>query len=108
MKFFTGFVVSMYLLGALGFGVNHYFDHPEQGLFDAVARGLDWPGVLVEMARTPSQCRIKGNINSKGQHIYHVPGGQWYDRTKITPAKGEQWFCSEAEAKAAGWRKALR
>ncbi len=54
MKFFTGFVVAMYLLGAAGFGVNHYFDHPEQSLFDAVARGLAWPGVLVEMARSPS------------------------------------------------------
>ncbi len=54
MKFLTAFVVAMYLLGALGFGANHYFGHPEQGLFDAVARGLAWPGVLVEMARSPS------------------------------------------------------
>ncbi len=54
MKFFTGFVVSMYLLGAVAFGVNYYFGHPEQGLFDAVARGLAWPGALVEMARSPS------------------------------------------------------
>ncbi len=54
VKFFTGFVVSMYLLGAVAFGVNHYFGHPEQGLFDAVARGLAWPGALVEMARSPS------------------------------------------------------
>ena len=54
MKFFTGFVVTGYLLGALGFGVNHYFGHPEQGVFDAVARGLAWPGALVEMARHPS------------------------------------------------------
>ncbi len=54
MKFFTGFVASMYLLGALGFGVNHYFGHPEQSLFDALAHGLAWPGVLVEMARSPS------------------------------------------------------
>ena len=51
VKFFTGFVVTAYLLGALGFGVNHYFGHPEQGFFDAVMRGLAWPGVLVEMAR---------------------------------------------------------
>ena len=51
------------------------------------------------------QCLIKGNISSKGARIYHVPGGRWYDRTKIDPAKGEQWFCSEAEARASGWRK---
>ncbi len=54
MKFLIGFVASMYLLGAAGFGVNHYFGHPEQGFFDAVARGLAWPGALVEMARSPS------------------------------------------------------
>jgi hypothetical protein len=54
VKFITGFVVSAYLVGALGFGVNHYFGHPEQGLFDAVAGGLAWPGALVEMATSPS------------------------------------------------------
>jgi endonuclease YncB( thermonuclease family) len=51
-------------------------------------------------------CQIKGNINSKGERIYHMPGGRWYDETKISPGKGERWFCSEAEAKAAGWRAA--
>ncbi len=53
----------------------------------------------------PGQCRIKGNINRKGERIYHLPGGKWYDRTRIDPAKGERWFCTEAEARAAGWRK---
>ncbi len=52
LKFFTGFIVAMYLLGAVGFGVKHYLGHPEQGLFDAVAGGLAWPGALVEMARS--------------------------------------------------------
>ena len=52
-------------------------------------------------------CPIKGNIGSKGDHIYHMPGGRWYDRTVITVSKGERWFCSEGEAKAAGWRKAV-
>jgi endonuclease YncB( thermonuclease family) len=53
-------------------------------------------------------CVIKGNINSKGERIYHVPGGQWYDETKIAESKGERWFCSEAEARAAGWRPSKR
>ena len=52
----------------------------------------------------PGDCHIKGNINSKGDHIYHLPGGKWYDRAKISPEKGERWFCTEAEAADAGWR----
>jgi endonuclease YncB( thermonuclease family) len=55
----------------------------------------------------PSGCAIKGNISNSGQ-IYHMPGGHWYDKTKISLSKGERWFCSEAEAIAAGWRKAKR
>lgn len=51
-------------------------------------------------------CAIKGNINSKGERIYHIPGGRWYDKTDINTSSGEQMFCSEAEALAAGWRKA--
>ncbi len=54
------------------------------------------------------QCPIKGNISRKGERIYHTPGGQYYDRTKIDLSKGERWFCSEAEARAAGWRKSKR
>ena len=50
-------------------------------------------------------CQIKGNISASGERIYHLPGGAYYDATKIDPAKGERWFCSEAEAQAAGWRK---
>ena len=53
-------------------------------------------------------CAIKDNISSQGERIYHVPSAQHYERTKISTAKGEQWFCTEAEAVAAGWRKAKR
>ncbi len=54
-----------------------------------------------------SSCRIKGNIGNSGR-IYHVPGGYYYDRTRINTSRGERWFCSEAEARAAGWRRARR
>ncbi len=53
-------------------------------------------------------CNIKGNIGRRHARIYHVPGGQYYARTRIDPAKGERWFCSEAEARAAGWRRSRR
>jgi len=49
------------------------------------------------------KCLIKGNISSSGK-IYHTPSSPWYDRTKINTAKGERWFCTEAEAVEAGWR----
>ena len=50
-------------------------------------------------------CPIKGNINRDGERIYHTPwGSPSYDRTRINTAKGERWFCDEAEAAAAGWR----
>lgn len=53
-------------------------------------------------------CLIKGNISSSGEKIYHMPGGQYYDRTSINESKGERWFCSEQEAKDAGWRRSMR
>ncbi|KQT53644.1 nuclease [Methylobacterium sp. Leaf456] len=49
-------------------------------------------------------CAIKGNISRKGDRIYHVPGSRDYDRTQISEADGERMFCSEDEARAAGWR----
>ena len=45
-------------------------------------------------------CVIKGNRGSNGW-IYHLPGMPFYERTKA-----EQMFCSEAEAQAAGYRRA--
>ena len=56
----------------------------------------------------PGTCQIKGNISRKGERIYHVPGGQWYGRTRIDTGRGERWFCTEAQAMAAGWRKSGR
>ena len=54
-------------------------------------------------AEVSGRCLIKGNISNSGK-IYHMPGSKWYNKTKINESKGERWFCSEAEAKAAGWR----
>jgi endonuclease YncB( thermonuclease family) len=84
-----------------------------QGAFDLP---WDWRrGVRSALPgqRTPSSralqtsCTIKGNISRNGR-IYHLPGQQYYDQTKIDLAKGERWFCSEDEARAAGWRRAKR
>ena len=46
-------------------------------------------------------CRIKGNHSRRGEWIYHVPGMPYYEQTRA-----EAMFCSEAEARAAGYRRA--
>jgi len=55
-----------------------------------------------------SGCVIKGNISRSGEKIFHVPGQQNYPDTMITESVGERYFCTEADAISAGWRKALR
>ncbi len=78
---------------------NLYIDHPDQvselaaAMFGSASGDDSW-----------EECRIKGNISRSGK-IYHLPGMSHYSRTKIDEGKGEKWFCSEAEAQAAGWRK---
>jgi hypothetical protein len=54
-------------------------------------------------------CTIKGNISiNSGERIYHMPGQRDYEGTRIHAEYGERWFCSEREARAAGWRRAGR
>lgn len=56
-----------------------------------------------------SECNIKGNISvATGKKLYHLPGMRNYKATIIDLAKGERWFCTEAEAQANGWIKAQR
>lgn len=50
-----------------------------------------------------SSCNIKGNINSKGEKIYHTEQSPSY---KIT--KPEEIFCTEEEAEEAGYRAVKR
>ncbi len=51
-------------------------------------------------------CTIKGNISRNGERIYHLRGMQDYDKVRIVDRNGERWFCTEDEARAAGWRRA--
>jgi len=51
---------------------------------------------------------IKGNVNRKRERIYHLPGQLNYSQIDIDKGLGERWFCTEAEAEAAGWHKATR
>ncbi len=50
----------------------------------------------------PRTCNIKGNRSRRGEWIYHAPGMPYYEQTRA-----EEVFCSEAEARAAGYRRAV-
>lgn len=53
------------------------------------------------------ECNIKGNIDKQtGKKFYHLPECLEYSRVVVELNMGEQWFCSEEEAKKAGYRKA--
>lgn len=54
-------------------------------------------------ATSGTNCAIKGNVNREGKRIYHLPSDPYYGRTKA-----EAMFCNEAEATAAGFRRAGR
>ena len=53
-------------------------------------------------------CRIKGNVNTSGQCIYHLPTSRWYAQIKMKVSKGTRWFCSVEDAEDAGCRETRR
>ncbi|HUQ30042.1 MAG TPA: thermonuclease family protein [Candidatus Paceibacterota bacterium] len=63
---------------------------------------------LREAASIPENpsCIIKGNISEKGYgKEYFVEGCPNYNRVKVDIKKGEQWFCTEDKAQAAGFMR---
>lgn len=76
----------------------------------AVSKGSSKPGTARRAKAPPpprqsfasDACNIKGNRSRRGEWIYHVPGMPYYEQTRA-----EDMFCSEADARAAGYRRAL-
>ena len=56
------------------------------------------------VAEPSPECAIKGNVSSRGERVYHLPGSPSYAQTRIDPSRGEAWFCDEAAAAVAGFR----
>jgi endonuclease YncB( thermonuclease family) len=57
--------------------------------------------------RAPDGCPIKGLVTG-GSRVYVLPWAADYERGRIQKTRGERWFCSEEEARAAGWKPAPR
>ena len=53
------------------------------------------------------ECNIKGNIDkATNTRLYYYPGCAQYNFTIVEKDTGEDWFCTEKEAKQAGFQKA--
>lgn len=76
-------------------GIWEYENYSTDRGFNAEAYGQ----TETESTGTADDCRIKGNINRSGNKIYHLPGSASYDETNP-----EQWFCTEQQARNAGFR----
>lgn len=83
----------------------------KSGLWNAcpldASKSATVPKEDISQENTSGDCTIKGNIGTTGEKIYHLVGCGSYAKTTIEENRGEKMFCSEAEAQAAGWRKAL-
>ncbi|MBT2581761.1 thermonuclease family protein [Planococcus sp. ISL-109] len=67
----------------------------------ATDRGFNPDAYQPDNAPATQDCRIKGNINRSGDKIFHMPGTPSYEQTNP-----EQWFCTEQQARDAGFRSA--
>jgi micrococcal nuclease len=106
------------ILIAGGFGEEYTYDAPYAGR-DAYRAAQEaareaGSGIWGSGCRAPTvaaplasgSCLIKGNIAADGERIYHLPGQRYYEVTRVSESKGERWFCTEQQAREAGWRAA--
>lgn len=93
-------------LGKAGIWNSTFTMPSEHRMANAPKDSTPVPKVSASTPRLSNQsfasCTIKGNRNRKGQWIYHLPGMPYYDKTRA-----EEFFCSEAQARAAGYRRAI-
>ena len=69
-----------------------------------VSRPQEWRDQTWEEAKrdAPDGCPIKGLVRASAK-LYALPWSADYARAKVRTERGERWFCSEDEAKAAGF-----
>lgn len=86
-----------------GYNTEKVKETEEKGTNSKASSGNNYQNNPSDDQESNLDCKgkIKGNANS---HIYHVPGGSFYDSTTDNIV----WFCSEKEAQDEGYRKSKR
>jgi hypothetical protein len=67
----------------------------------------DWRrGVRLAGNELPDiDCPVKGNVNRKGDRIYHVKGGRDHAKVRLKAEEGDICFQTVLDAELAGFRK---
>jgi len=52
-----------------------------------------------------SECLIKAVVTADHHHVYYGPLDAGYAKIKVNKHRGERYFCSDDEARRAGWRR---
>lgn len=63
-------------------------------------------GIWSSLCAGKEDCLIKGNVRrDRGTKIYQLPECYNYEKVVVNEEEGDLWFCSEEEARKAGFRK---
>lgn len=62
----------------------------------------------LDLGQSTDACAIKGNVNGRGERVYHLAGDRWFARLQLHPREGDRCFQSVEQAESAGFRAALR
>ncbi len=76
-----------------------------EGLAKAGKLGI-WSDACRGNLPVSEDCTIKGNTRA-GEKYYYLPDCRQYDQVLVDRAYGDAWFCTESEAKKAGFVKAI-
>ena len=73
-----------------------------------VVRPQEWRDQAWDAAKrdAPDGCPIKGVVMRASMKIYALPWSAAYAKARVRPERGGRWFCSEEDAKAAGFSPA--
>ncbi|NOT71433.1 MAG: thermonuclease family protein [Hyphomicrobium sp.] len=72
-------------------------------------RPSEWRDQIWQEAKraAPEGCPIKGTVRATDRS-YAMPWSNGYEGAKVRTVKGDRWFCSEDEARAAGFKLSSR
>lgn len=96
---------------------NAFYENHEKGLENlkkvsdeakAKKKGIFGPKCTQETNPKNPNCVIKGNVpqnQTQKYRYYFLPGCTNYSNTKVQLYVGDQWFCTEQEAKLVGFEK---